>query len=101
MAKFYIEEHYQLIKDVHGELVQSPGKPILVQPALTVGGTKATSAAFQPETKFLHISCDTACQFEVGPAPLTPANSDRYLPANGARFVACDAGDSIAVIEQQ
>ena len=97
----YVEEHLSLIKDINGELVQSPAKPVKVHAPLSISGTKATSDPVQEGTKFLYLSCDTACQFLVGPAPLDPATNGRFLPANGQRYVACEDGDSVAVIQQQ
>lgn len=99
MATLYIEEYQSLHRDAQGAVSPIPGE-VLAKQKVTVGGSSQSSSAVQTQTRYICLTTDTACQFEVGSSPTASATS-RYLPANVPRFLPVRGGQVIAVIAQQ
>lgn len=99
-SELYIEEFATLMKDENGELMQAPG-PLMANQKVTIGAGSAESDPFHERCRFVLLTTDTACQFVVGPSPQTADAEGRFLPANGSRWVPCQPGQVVAVIQQQ
>lgn len=99
MATLYIEEYQSLHRDAQGAPSPIPGEVVTKQ-KVTVGGSTTQSSAVQTHTRYVCLTTDTACQFEIGANP-TASGTSRYLPANVPRFLPIRGGQVIAVIAQQ
>lgn len=90
MAYLYISEYAFMPYDQKGNLVVCPTEPALVdQPAIVITGTSAQSLLFNINTKFVIVSCDTACSIQFGTDPVANTSLKR-LAANETRFYGID-----------
>jgi hypothetical protein len=96
MAVFQIEEFTALGK-MAAPVPQYP--PVAIQ-NVTVGGSSASSSAFNTRTVYARIVSDTACHFKVGTSPQTAVAdaTSSYLPANVPLDIGVQAGHIVAVI---
>jgi len=99
MATLYIEEYADLLEDVAGAQMQTPGDLVATQ-KLTIGASSAASASFNERTVYLFIVSDAVCQYELGDSPTADGDS-RFLPPFLFRCVSVENKDKIAVIDQQ
>ena len=98
MAKLYIVEFASTAIDARGQHVMAPQYPAAVkQPALTISGTHAESAAFGGTTRFIQYHTDAICSVDIGDAPIADATFDR-MAANETRFVGVMPGHKLSVI---
>lgn len=104
MAKIYIEE-YANLADVGGGEAQVPGKPLGLEPTqqITIGSSSDRNATdFSSSARFLIITADADCQFEVGDSTVTADANSRPLWSGSYREVEIKDSDTrIAVIEKQ
>lgn len=99
MATLYIEE-YQSVLAQAGQGTVPVATGLLATHKVTVAASSNQSQVLNTNTKFVLLTSDVASQFELGDDPTADGES-RYLPADGARFIAAKGGQKIAVIEQQ
>lgn len=99
MATLYIEEYQSLHRDAQGAVSPIPGELVTTQ-KVTISGSTAASSAVQQHTRYVCLTSDTACQFEVAANP-TASGTSRYLAANVPRFLPIRGAQKIAVITQQ
>lgn len=103
MATFYVEEYANIVDPAGGgDNAQVPGELLAIQKITVAASSARTSSNFNALTKYLIVSTDTVCQFELGDGTVTADGDSRPLYANTYRAVALESGNTrIAVIEQQ
>lgn len=99
MTTLYIEEYQNVLAQSGQGTVPVP-TGLLAKHKVTVGASSSQSQVLNTNTRFVLLTSDVASQFELGDDPTADGDS-RYLPADGARFIAAKGGQKIAVIEQQ
>lgn len=95
MADLFVEQFISTITDGVGNKLPIPGKDhqTLVVP---IASAANVSTATNSMTKFVLLTADANCQFNIGDDPTATAKS-RYLPADVPRFVALKGGDKSGV----
>ena len=101
----YIEQYTSILEDAKGNEAQIPSKPLGAEPTLqvAVGSSSARTATnLDSSTRFVILTADVDCQFEVGGSTVTADANSRPLWANTYREVEIGNSDTdIAVIEKQ
>ena len=104
MASIYIEQYASIFEDAKGNEAQLPSRPLGTEPVtkVTIGASSArTSADFDESAKFLIITADADCQFELGDSSITADTNSRPLWSGTYREVEIGSATRIAVIEKQ
>lgn len=100
MATLYIEEYQSVGVQAGIGMIPVP-TTLLAKQKVTIDVTQNTSSALNAATRFVLLTTDTACQFEVN----ANANGDsRFLPADASRFIGVSGkggSTTISVITQQ
>jgi hypothetical protein len=99
MAVLYITEYATVAIMQAGRVVQAPMEPPLAEQTVAIGGSSASSAAFNTKTTFVELHCDAICSVSFGTAP-TASATNRRMAANQTtdRGVPMGAGFKVAVI---
>ena len=105
MATLYIEQYASILEDGKGNEAQIPSKPLGTEPVIkvTIGAATAkTAVELDSATRFVVMTYDADCQFEVGDSTVTADTNSRPLWSGTYREVEIGKSDTdIAVIEKQ
>lgn len=95
--KMFINE-YNSIGNASADVAQIANEPaVAVQTPVDFSGGAAQSAAFNANTSFILIQCDTQCSYLVGTNP-TATTSNMPLASFLPLYIAVQPGQKISVI---
>lgn len=99
MAILYITEYAGVARtQIGGNYSALPACPPVAEQTVAIGGSTASSAAFNAATTMIRVSTDAICSVRVGgTAPAATAVTGR-MPANTTEYFGVTPGDKIAVI---
>lgn len=109
MPALYITEYSQMAmvdQAQPGTLVQMYSKgqgqaaqaPPVAEQVISISGSPTQSVAFNAQTKFIRVNCDTVCSIAFGSNP-TATTSNQRLAANQTEYFGVARGDKISVIQ--
>jgi hypothetical protein len=96
MATLYITE-YKSMGQVPNNAAQMPQEPPIAEQTVGIGGSSASSAAFDPLTRFVRLHPDSICSIKFGQSPITVDATSQRMAANQTEFKAIPEGGNYIV----
>ena len=97
MSILQITEYAEVSTDLSGIRAPIAQEPAIAYQQITISGTSAPSAAFNPSTRFIRISGDAAFRFRVSADPTALATDTRMI-ADSVEYFGVRPGLKIAAI---
>ncbi len=97
MAKLYIAEYTDQVRDLNGQIVPVGDEPCMVeQTPVSIVGSAAVSAAFNAKTRFIRLHTDVICSIAFGAAP-TATTGNKRMAADQTEYFGVQPGQKVAV----
>lgn len=96
MAYMYISEYSGLSSNPNGSPIQAGNEPSITTQKITFS-TSAQSAAFQPTTHLVRITCDAEAHLAFGSGP-TATVADLQVQGDSPEYFTVDPGHQVAAI---
>ncbi len=97
MAKLYITEYTDQVRDLNGQVVPVGDEPgIVTQSPVSIAGSAAVSAAFNAKTRFVRLHTDAICSVAFGASP-TATTNDKRMAADQTEYFGVQPGQKVAV----